>query len=147
MAAVASAAVPWGACAQGFTADYDLARVNAADPASVVRLAPALSLGGDRSSLGLSLQAGRHWFGQVQMSHEAAGSLLPVSSRHWVDVGGGYRWGNGQSLSLQLSRVQGQRLGLAVNYDWPRYFVRLSYDPGLTFAPQDSLRFSAGVRF
>jgi hypothetical protein len=65
-------------------------------------------------------------------------------------VGGGYRWANGQSLSLQLSRGRGagQRLGLAVNYDWPHYFVRFAYDQsGLTLTPQDSLRFSAGVRF
>jgi hypothetical protein len=34
-----------------------------------------------------------------------------------------------------------------VSYDWPRYFVRLSYDPGLNPVMQDKLRFSAGVRF
>jgi hypothetical protein len=75
--------------------------------------------------------------------------LTPAASNDIVNVGGGYRWGNGQALSLQLSKGRGtaQRLGLAVNYDWPHYFVRFSYDQGLYLAPQDSLRFSAGVRF
>lgn len=98
---------------------------------------------GGSSGAGLSLQAGRNWFGQLDVG--GAGSDI-------VNLAGGYRWANGQALSLQLSRGRGpgQRLGLALNYDWPRYFVRFSYDQG-AFAPlpqaQDSLRFSAGVRF
>ena len=149
-----AAAAPWFAQGQGFTADYDLARFSSAEPAPLVKVGPAFSLGPDQSGAGLSVQAGRNWFGQVQLAHSSIGSLLPVVSHDgithdWVNIGGGYHWGNGQSLSLQLSRGRGtgQRLGLAVNYDWPRYFVRLSFDQGLSLESQESLRFSAGVRF
>jgi hypothetical protein len=74
---------------------------------------------------------------------------LTHGSNDSVNVGGGYRFGDGQSLSLQLSRARGPlpRLGLAVGYDWPRYFLRFTYDQGLNLTPADSLRFSAGVRF
>jgi hypothetical protein len=135
--------------AQGFTADYDIARLSPADAPSMLKLAPAHALGGEYSS-GLSLQAGRNWFGQVAFSQGPVSTLTPSASNDIVNVAGGYKWSNGQSLSLQLSkgRGPGQRLGLAVNYDWPHYFVRFSYDQGgLTLTPQDSLRFSAGVRF
>jgi hypothetical protein len=61
---------------------------------------------------------------------------------------GGYRWSDGQALSLQLAGAgRGSRLGLAVRYEWPRYFVRLSYETGINPTPQDNLRFSAGIRF
>lgn len=134
-AAAVVAASPAFGHAQGFTADYDLA--------------PVRSLGGLSPGAGLSLQAGRNWFGQVQLAQDPAGTLPFLATHDSVSIAGGYRWHNGQSLSLQLRRGRGpgERLGLALNYDWPRYFVRLSYDPGWTLAPQDSLRFSAGVRF
>jgi hypothetical protein len=129
-AAVVGAA-PLLAAAQGFSADYALTR-SLGDP-----------------GVGLTLQADRNWFGQLGVSQGPVSVLTPAASNDIVNVGGGYRWGNGQALSLQLSkgRGTGQRLGLAVNYDWPHYFVRFSYDQGLYLAPQDSLRFSAGVRF
>jgi hypothetical protein len=142
--------MPWLCHAQGFTADYDIARLSPTDSAPVVRLAPALALGGDFSGAGLSLRAGRNWFGQVQLAQGPTSTLLPAPGHESVNVAGGYRWANGQALSLQLSRGRGsgqQRLGLALNYDWPHYFVRLSYDQGWSLAPQDGLRFSAGVRF
>lgn len=143
------AAAPALGHAQGFTADYDIARFSSAESTPLVRLAPAHSLGGVSSGAGLSLQAGRNWFGQVQLAQEPPGTLLSMATHDSVNVAGGYRWGNGRSLSLQLSRGRGpgERLGLALNYDWPRYFMRLSYDPGWSLAPQDGLRFSAGVRF
>ena len=143
------ATAPALALAQGFTADYDIARFSSTDEPSQVRLAPALSLGGEPQG-GLSLQAGRNWFGQVGLSQGPVNSLAPASATDVLNVAGGYKWTNGQSLSLQLSkgRGTGQRLGLALNYDWPHYFVRFSYDQGnLMLMPQDSLRFSAGVRF
>lgn len=117
--------------AQAFTADYALTR-GAAEP-----------------QVGLTLQANRNWFGQVGWSQGPVSALTQGGANDILNVGGGYRWSSGQSLSLQLSkgRGPGQRLGLAVNYDWPRYFVRFSYDQGLNLAPQESLRFSAGVRF
>jgi hypothetical protein len=65
-----------------------------------------------------------------------------------LHIGGAYRWSDGQSLSLHVTAGRGpERLGLSVSYDWPRYFVRLTYDPGLNPVMPDKLRFSAGVRF
>ena len=83
------------------------------------------------------------------MARWRVSALPPAAVNDIFNVAGGYRWANGQSLSLQLSkgRGPGQRLGLALNYDWPHYFVRFSYEQGLNIVPQDSLRFSAGVRF
>lgn len=131
LAGIAVAAMPLLAGAQGFSADY------------------ALTRGVGEPGVGLTMQADRNWFGQLGVSQGPVSALTPAASNDIVNVGGGYRWNNGQALSLQLSRGRGpgQRLGLAVNYDWPRYFVRFSYEQGLNLAPQDSLRFSAGVRF
>ena len=39
------------------------------------------------------------------------------------------------------------RFGLSVGYDWPRYFVRVAYDPLVNFSVQDMLRLSVGTRF
>jgi hypothetical protein len=126
IAAMAIAALPGLALAETVTADY--------------ALAPAIGLGGEPSGTGLSLRAGRNWFGQVGLA-----------SNDVMNLAGGYRWANGQSLSLQLSRGRGagQRLGLAVNYDWPHYFVRFSYDQGAfwNLVPQENVRLSAGIRF
>ena len=148
-AAAALAAVPWLVQAQGFSADYDIARFSSPDTQPLVKLAPAHALGGDFPGAGLSMQAGRNWFGQIGLAQGPVSTLTPALANDIVNMAGGYRWSNGQALSLQLSRGrgQGQRLGLALNYDWPHYFVRFSYDQGLTLAPQGSLRFSAGVRF
>jgi hypothetical protein len=134
-------AVPMLCSAQGFSADYDLMRFAAA---AGVRLAPTEGLGAG----GLTVQAGRTWFGQVGVSQVPSNPLTQLPG-DTINVGGGYRFGDGQSLSLQFSRARGpaQRLGLAVSYDWPRSFVRFSYDQGLNLTPQDNLRFSAGVRF
>jgi hypothetical protein len=153
----AVAVCPLAAGAQGFAADYDLIRMapttdtaGALDvKGSTLRIAPAAPLGGDESGAGLSVQAGRNWFGQVGLAQAPGSALVPGGTTDMVNVAGGYRWSNGQKLSLQLSRTRGvgQRLGLAVNYDWPRYFVRVSYDQGLNIAPQEGVRFSAGMRF
>jgi hypothetical protein len=71
-----------------------------------------------------------------------------IAARDALLLAGGYQWGDGQSLSLQLTGGRrGNRLGLALSYDWPRYFVRLSYDTWINPVPQDNLRFSAGMRF
>ncbi|MES2050358.1 MAG: hypothetical protein V4455_00275 [Pseudomonadota bacterium] len=59
-----------------------------------------------------------------------------------------------QRLTLDLLSKKGlvagqpvERLGLSVSYDWPRFFVRMAWDPKVNFTPQDMLRLSAGVRF
>lgn len=90
----------------------------------------------------------RHWFGQVGLSQPPLNALT-TGTNDVLNVGGGYRFNDGQSLSLQLSRARGPvpKLGLSVSYDWPRYFVRFTYDQGLTLTPTDNLRFSAGFRF
>jgi len=51
---------------------------------------------------------------------------------------------------LKTGRVEGTtiyRLGASVTYDWPRYFVRMAYDPHANFAPEDMWRLSVGLRF
>lgn len=57
-------------------------------------------------------------------------------------------------LTLDLLQKKGlvsgapiSRFGLSVGYDWPRYFVRASWDPQVNFTPQDMLRLSVGTRF
>jgi hypothetical protein len=40
-----------------------------------------------------------------------------------------------------------RRVGLTVGYDWPRFFVRVAWDPKVNFTSQDMLRLQAGTRF
>jgi hypothetical protein len=40
-----------------------------------------------------------------------------------------------------------ERTGLSLTYDWPRWFVRMTYDPRANFSSQDLLRLVTGVRF
>ena len=40
-----------------------------------------------------------------------------------------------------------RRWGLAVTHDWPRYFVRLAFDPKANFSTDDMWRISIGTRF
>jgi hypothetical protein len=161
---LAAVALAWAqaAGAQAFSADYELSHTAAPAPEAAAQRPSTFSLGGVRigptlqadarfSGAGLSLQAGRNWFAQVsvgQSQYVAAPGLPGTVTGEALRVGGGYRWSDGQALSLQLTGTRGaERLGLSVSYDWPRYFVRLSYDTGLNPVPQERLRFSAGVRF
>jgi hypothetical protein len=51
---------------------------------------------------------------------------------------------------LKSGLVEGEaieRTGLALTYDWPRWFVRVSYDPKANFTPQDLWRLAFGARF
>jgi len=160
LVAVAAFALPGRAGAQGFSVDYGISRpAPAAEPVQYgggifnlgsVRIGPALQADAQFSGAGLSLAAGQNWFAQVSVgrSLQHLPGMSDAVSTDALRIGGGYRWGDGQSLSLQVTGGRGpQRLGLAASYDWPRYFVRLSYDTGLNPAPQDRVRFSAGVRF
>ena len=160
---LAAGAVAWpiAAGAQAFSADYGLASTSAAVADSpptprtglfglgAVRLAPALQADAQFSGAGLSVTAGKNWFAQVAVgrSLQQAAHLAPTTTDAFR-VGGGYRWSNGQSLSLQVTGGRGvDRLGLVMSYDWPRYFVRLSYDSRLDLAPVETVRFSAGMKF
>jgi phenylpropionate dioxygenase-like ring-hydroxylating dioxygenase large terminal subunit len=40
-----------------------------------------------------------------------------------------------------------ERTGLSLTYDWPRWFVRVSYDPNANFTTQDLWRLAVGTRF
>jgi hypothetical protein len=155
----ACSALPLTATAQGFAADYELARPLDAPPSpsifggtfnwGTVNLSPALQSDSLFSGAGLSVQAGRNWFGLVGVGRSTEQEHGPgYIAGQQLSLSGGYRWGDGQSLSLRLTAGRGtDRLGLAVSYDWPRYFVRLSYDSKANLVPQDSIRFSAGMRF
>jgi hypothetical protein len=37
--------------------------------------------------------------------------------------------------------------GFSANWDWPRWFVRVAFDPHQNFSAQDAWRFASGVRF
>lgn len=53
-------------------------------------------------------------------------------------------------LLLKSGLVEGEaieRTGLSIAYDWPRWFVRLSYDPKANFTAQDLWRMAVGTRF
>ena len=146
----AALACPLTAGAQGFSANYELTRPHAA-PVPEREFAPGTSLFavgpvrmatayGGGSGGGLSFEAGESWFARVGLGRSLDNDLL--------SVGGGYRWRDGHAVSMQLLRSRGQdRVGLAVRYDWARYYMRLSYDPRWGDAAPDMLRFSAGMRF
>ena len=138
-------AAPQFAAAQGFSADYGLVggALSPAEPAGAyrsgllelggVRLGPALQADRQFSGAGLSLAAGQNWFAQVAVGRSLQlNPVLPgVTASDAIRVGGGYRWSDGQSLSLQVTG--GRALGLQVSYDWPHYFraavLRLQAQP------------------
>jgi hypothetical protein len=37
--------------------------------------------------------------------------------------------------------------GFSANYDWPRWFLRVAYDPHENFSAQNAWRFATGIRF
>ena len=39
------------------------------------------------------------------------------------------------------------RVGFTAGYDWPKFFVRVAWDPKVNFTPQNMLRVQAGTRF
>ena len=134
--------------AQVVSADYGLTTPAwVAEPELIPRL-PLAALGPVRLSAsnsltgsGLSLEAGEKWFARAGIGRSLDLDVL--------SVGGGYRFRDGNALSMHVTRQLGQeRLGLAVRYDWRWSYLRLSYDQPLrTQSESDRLRFSAGVRF
>lgn len=60
----------------------------------------------------------------------------------------------GERLTVDVLHKEGlvegekiRRWGATVGYDWPAVFVRIAWDPKTNFNPQDTWRFSAGMRF
>lgn len=137
-------AAPAAVQAQPVTANYELTvpSLLSSPEHPVFELGP-VRLAGTRSSdgSGLSLEAGRSWFARVGVGRSLDSEV--------VSLGGGYRFRAGDALSMHVTRQLGQeRLGLAVRYDWPRSYLRLSYDvPDRAIGLPDRLRFSAGMRF
>lgn len=61
---------------------------------------------------------------------------------------------NGERYTLDLLMKQGtvddrfiRRAGLSANYEWPRWFAKLAFDPKVNFSTQNMVRVSTGVRF
>jgi len=140
---------PWAGMAQDIAPNYALTRPAwpaAADP-DLLPHSPMLSFGklelsaaSSATGAGLSLQAGQQWFARVGVGRSLDSDL--------VTLGGGYRFRDGQALSMHVTRQLGQeRLGLAVRYDWTRSYLRLSYEAPRSIGGADMLRFSAGMRF
>lgn len=99
-----------------------------------------LAASGTSSGNGLSLEAGEKWFARAGLGRSLESGTL--------SFGGGYRFGGGDALSMQVSRQAGQDgLGLALRYDWQRSYLRLAYEPSFRVPGTADLRFSAGVRF
>jgi hypothetical protein len=145
---------------QGRGALYELTRTGAAlggasesgwrQGLSQLRFGQTSHLRNGEPGTGLSVEAGTSWFARLGVGHSGVALQpgLPASGVPSMSLGGGYRFNGDQSLSLELVRdSRQQRLGLTVRYDWPRYFVRLAYEPPISPAPSEGLRLSAGVRF
>jgi hypothetical protein len=137
--------------AQPVVANYELTRP-ALGRAVDVDLVPRIGLfalgpvrvsasGADGAAgAGLALETGRQWFARVGVGRALDNDIY--------SVGGGYRWTDGQSVSMQLTHSPSEaRTGLALRYDWPRLYLRFGYDTRPREGGSESLRFSAGMRF
>lgn len=137
-----------GAFAQLAPANYTLTAPAWRSEPELTPVAPLLAWGGMRlatassfSGNGLSLEAGEKWFARAGIGRSLDNDIM--------SLGGGYRFGDGNALSMHVTRQLGQeRLGLALRYDLHSSFLRLSYEqPVRNPGARESLRFSAGVRF
>ena len=59
-----------------------------------------------------------------------------------------------ERITIDLLRKQGladdeyvRAWGLAIGYDWPRYFIRVARDPKVNFSPSNVTRINFGFRF
>jgi hypothetical protein len=100
-----------------------------------------------------SLSGGYRWSDKHSLSLLLVGdNRLNPDERHFhvqyrVPVGG-----NRLLVDVLAKRglVEGQmihRVGFTLGYDWPRFFVRVAWDPKVNFTPQDMVRVQAGTRF
>jgi hypothetical protein len=61
---------------------------------------------------------------------------------------------NGQRLTLDVLHKRGlvdgepvRKTGASLTYDWPRFFVRIAFDPKVNFTNEDMSRLAVGTRF
>ena len=148
LAGLLAAAPLLPAGAQGMAADYTLTRPAWVPEPELTPRQPLAAVGpvrlsaaGSHTGSGLSLEAGEKWFARAGIGRSLDSEVL--------SVGAGYRFADGNALSMHMTRQLGQeRLGLAVRYDWSRSYLRLSYEaPTRPIGGADTLRFSAGMRF
>jgi hypothetical protein len=72
----------------------------------------------------------RHWHANVQIPFGESHATLDLLRKSGLsDVGPITGW------------------GFSANWDWPRYFLRIAYDPHQNFSAQDAWRFVSGLRF
>jgi len=101
-----------------------------------------------------SLSAGRRWNGGESMSLVwVRDDRENPDQRHLHAV---YRkpLPNGQRLTVDVLHKEGlvddvliRKWGATITYDWPRFFVRLAYDPKVNFTTEDMWRLGIGTRF
>ena len=60
----------------------------------------------------------------------------------------------GERVTIDVLRKQGlvddvliRKVGASFTYDWPRFFVRVAYDPKVNFTAENMWRFIIGTRF
>ncbi len=82
-----------------------------------------------------------------------ADDRLHTGQKH-LHLSGRWPMGDGQRLTLDLLRKQGQgdagqvqAWGWSAGYDWRRWFVRLAHDPKQNFGNDDATRLALGTRF
>jgi len=90
------------------------------------------------TSLGLVLVRDNRLHPDAQHLHLIYRASLPEARRLTIDL---------LLKSGLVEDEQIERTGLSVAYDWPRWFVRVSYDPKVNFTPQDLWRLAVGTRF
>lgn len=63
-------------------------------------------------------------------------------------------WPNGQRVTVDILYKRGlvegepvRKTGATLTYDWPKFFLRLAFDPKVNFTNEDMWRFSFGTRF
>jgi len=61
---------------------------------------------------------------------------------------------NGQRVTLDVLHKRGlvdgvevRKIGATLTYDWPKFFVRLAFDPNVNFTTEDMWRLAIGTRF
>lgn len=101
-----------------------------------------------------TLSAGRRWAdGRVASLQWVRDNRENPDQRH-LHVNYRLPLAGGERMTIDILRKQGlvdaamiRKLGATFTYDWPRYFVRLAYDPKVNFTPENMWRLVIGTRF